>query len=499
MSPPFFNVSEIVDTRYGEMTVTELRLVNGIHHIIGTPTTWQLADYSTSQPKFFMNPEDCNRKLPACKVGDYVTCPYGGAGIVKEVRDVHYVVHLLNWIMADGKSPVCHLQHDVVKLDVKRQKAEAETAKQLVDWRALLTTAVKSKEEAAICFKNKNFDGAKTCYLSALASLNSMGTTLPDTVRAEVLEHTIPCHNNIALCCMKSGKYDESRAFANNVVMLVEALEQQILSGAGHAQGSQGKDTNNGSGSGERTLSMVWVEFKKRGMTFTKLIKDWKKKSLFYMGKAAYLAHDYDQAIEFLSMAIAILVTPLEGSVANALAVCDGNSMEVQALVNDSVYLTTETSANGDVVMKGPVNGTVDNAKNDAAYQQNLKELTDLLQQSKNAKQKQEKKEKATWSKAFAKSAEESALVEESSSSPKKSPSPRSVAASASPTNNTSSQKQKPVAASKEKEDSEDEYEYVDEEEEEGILDKVMGSSYTLPLVAGITALGLFAWLRPKK
>ena len=517
-----FYAGEVISTPYGDCTVNSIR--SATDHcgtsVCCTPTSWELAEYSSSQPRFFMNPTSCTHKL--LKVGDRVTCAYGGAGKISEVRDLHYVVELLNWKLAQGQSPTLYLMHSAVHVDVAAQKAAAEQAAKEKGWRELLDQAAGSKNDAAKLFAKKDFVAAKNSYLAALTTLNSMGTDLPDYLRAEVLEHTIPCHNNVALCCMKSAKYEESICYANNVLMLVNALDEQIYNGRSVAYGGSGDD---------RQLSMVWLAFKKRGMTYMKLIRDWKKKSLFYMGKASLLAHEYDHAIEFLSQALAVLLTPLEGSVNWALANCDGSIQEVKALVNDDLYLTTtESKDSGDVAIKlaGMESKLDEKAEIEKAKQ--VKELNDLLQQAKSEKRRSEKKEKQVWGKAFSKSAEAETAAEEAAAAEQKaaqekaakaakaapakaaaapaafnvdkylqapvasaasvkkkaSESPRSVSASTSP---------KAAAAAEESED--------EDEDEEGVelpfAGKVSTSTLGVGVAVAAVSLGLLAWLRPKK
>ena len=238
----------------------------------------ELAEYSASQPRFYMNTESIS--LVQYKVGDLVWSQYGGEGEIIEVRENHYVVTLKNWQLADGKSPKQYLQYSAIipltckaKVEDVKSKAasggageQSETEKKAKEIREGVDQAAALKSKAAKLFKNEAYGDARQTYLDALELMNKLGYEMPDNFRAEVLEHTIPCHNNIALCCMKDKKYEEAKIYANNGVMLVEALEGQI---------SKGK-------------SLVWDEFQKRGMSLHKLTKDWKKKSLFYKGKVPF-------------------------------------------------------------------------------------------------------------------------------------------------------------------------------------------------------------------
>jgi len=519
-----FYEGEVISTPYGDCTVTSIRPASDICGVTVccTPTSWQLADYSSSQPRFFMNPSACSHKL--LKVGDRVKCAYGGAGRITAVRDLHYVVELFKWKLAQGQSPVLFLMHSAVQVDAAAQKKMMEEAAKEKGWRDLLDQASNSKSEAAKLFAKKDFVGAKNSYLNALTTLNSLGTELPDYLRAEVLEHTIPCHNNVALCCMKSAKYEESICYANNVLMLVNALDEQIYNGRSAVYGGSGD---------HRQCSMVWVAFKKRGMTYIKLIRDWKKKSLFYMGKASLLAQEYDHAIEFLSQALAVLLTPLEGSVNWALATCDGTIQEVQKLVNNDLYLTTtEAKDSGDIAIRLAGMEKLDE-KAEQEKQKQVKELNDLLQQAKTDKKKQEKKEKQTWSRAFSKSAEAETAAEQAAAAEQKAAQEKAEKAAlaaakvapkaAAPTVDVDKYLQPPTAASKspsrvsprtvsasaspkavptpeaEEEESED-----DDDEDEGVQLPVVGKVSAMGLGLGVVGVGALAfaalsWLRPRK
>ena len=324
---------EQVDTPYGVCIVKEVRKATGLTSdiVICTPKTWELAEYSSSQPKFYLNPADV--KPATYRVGQTVISPYGGEGYVESITDSHYVVRLNKWSLADGQSPTQYLQRQAITVD--KQRAENE-----VNWRRLLEDAVNAKDKAANFFKAKDFEAAKESYLTALTKLNGLGTELPDDFRAEVLEHTIPCHNNVALCSMKIKKYDDAVAYANNGVLLISAFETVM------------RETAPANGDLEQSQSNLWKQFQKRGMTYQKLTQEWKKKSLFYKGKALYLGKNYEAAIEQLGLA-----------------------MEVLKL--------------GDA--KGPV------------IDKQIDELADLLNKAKIDKRKESKKEKETWQRAFKK------------------------------------------------------------------------------------------------
>ena len=329
----------VVETPYGRCVVRDQAA--GQNKLLCTPITWQLAEYSSSQPKFYMNEESISPVKYAA--GDLVWSQYGGEGKVERVTESHLVVTLKNWQLADGKSPTQYLQNEAVvplsdhdfvektKMDVVKEKEKNDPKKKRdTELREGIDKAVALKNEAASHFKKSDFSNAQKSYLQALEFMNKMGYDMPDPFRAEVLEHTIPCHNNIALCCIKQKNYDEAKIYANNGVMLIDAMESQI----------------------SKTTSKVWEEFQKRGMSLEKLTKDWKKKSLFYKGKACLLQRDYDGACENFDLAL--------------------------RLVKDDPKLGTQA-----------------------------KELADFFAQAKKLKAVALRKEKDTWKKAFNKNTKE--------------------------------------------------------------------------------------------
>jgi cobalamin biosynthesis Mg chelatase CobN len=95
-----------------------------------------------------------------------------------------------------------------------------------------------------------------------------------------------------------------------------------------------------------------------RGFSIEILSKVWKKKALFLMGKACFLKQDFDEAVEHLERALALI--------------------------------------SGDPNLTGEV-----------------KEVMDLLSQAKQKIQKQSKAEKDMWKKAFTKQQEEEKAAEE--------------------------------------------------------------------------------------
>ena len=54
-------------------------------------------------------------------------------------------------------------------------------------------------------------------YLDHFIYPQYLGESLSNEQKATVFEQTVPCHNNISLCCMQLKSYGESAQFARNV------------------------------------------------------------------------------------------------------------------------------------------------------------------------------------------------------------------------------------------------------------------------------------------
>lgn len=109
------------------------------------------------------------------------------------------------------------------------------------------------------------------------------------------------CNNNIALCCLRLKNFAEAVQFGKNALMLVETLESRI------------------------PQALVWqCLVVTSGMTLDKFRKDWKKKSLFLVGKAELGLCNFQSALDALKAALALIAD--DESLAK-------NSEELRALI----------------------------------------------------------------------------------------------------------------------------------------------------------------------
>ena len=296
---------EVVDCMYGRCRVDEVRADDMVKC---TPLSWRLA--AGQLPVFYLNKESV--KPATVRVGDVVKCNYGGVGSVVEVRETgDYVITLANWKLAQGQSPRLYLQRDSFELSSGLEEGGkgVKSAKQLqreqmTFWKESIQRAGEKKNEANEWFKKGDMDKARELYLEALTTCtqnvgNEMDS-LPDSLRADIFETMVPCHNNVATCYLKQQGFAEVVSFARNGLMLARHMEARI------------------------GQSNVWRKLEARGMTKDKLTKDWIKKSLFLLSRAEMALKEYDEACNHLDTALKLV----EGD-----AAYEKNAAELRALL----------------------------------------------------------------------------------------------------------------------------------------------------------------------
>ena len=102
-------LGNLVKTPYGEGIVVDFRR----QQLVVEPTTWKMA--GGQKPTFYMNPADVR---PVFRVGDAVRTVYGPGEIVKiRESDGFYVVHMRDWKLASGQSPVLYLDERALRIE----------------------------------------------------------------------------------------------------------------------------------------------------------------------------------------------------------------------------------------------------------------------------------------------------------------------------------------------------------------------------------------------
>lgn len=266
MSGPFIPHTSVL-TPYGEGTVVSSQ-TNGI--VVVTPKHWQLA--GNQVPTYYLNRKDVT---PKYKKGDAVTTAYGAGKITNIRTDGMYIVALTNWKLAQSQNPLIYMRDSGFLPPPKEEEFDF--------FATCLSKANEAKAKAGGFFKQGQIEQAKEHYLLCLKAIQSLSSdTLSNKQRAKVFDLTVTSSNNAALCWLRLKKYKECSFFASSALNLIVALEPRMGTGK------------------------VWQCLVKDGMTKDKIFKEWKKKSLFYIGKSELMRRNYQMAIERLKEALEV-------------------------------------------------------------------------------------------------------------------------------------------------------------------------------------------------
>lgn len=159
MTNKIFFIDQEVSTPYGPGRVIGLRGPMGKDQVIVEPSTWTLA--AGQRPKFYMNPSDVTPKL---LIGDEITSGYG-KGKIEEIReDGIYIVSLVDWVLANKKSPKAYLSASSISKFQPKSQQETFNA----SFAAANARAMQSKEQGSLHYKAQEFMQAKLKYGEAM-------------------------------------------------------------------------------------------------------------------------------------------------------------------------------------------------------------------------------------------------------------------------------------------------------------------------------------------
>jgi hypothetical protein len=251
-------IGGIVNTPFGISSITSIeKNDNGrVEQIVCKPLEWKLAQNQI--PTFYLNPNDIKPIRNVSNVNSYtkkqfVMSNYGIGQLNKKRKsDGICEVSLVDWTLANGKNPTLYCKLDnIQKFNAGDRMITKETTIVKEDPRErikkLITDAIASKEKATSLFKQEKFEEAKEEYIKAIQVTQYLGDDIDNDDRATLFEFTVPCHNNVALCCINLKKYEEGVLFAKNSLTMVKAMEARVPD------------------------SLVWQCLLKRGMTEEKV------------------------------------------------------------------------------------------------------------------------------------------------------------------------------------------------------------------------------------
>ena len=242
-------------------------------------------------------------------VGDDVTCRFG-RGVVKNIDRVRgtkkpkYTIELKSWRLSGRSSVICY----VTECSVVRKHTLSE-----MDVFEKVELAQSQKAKATGYFSTKDFDKALMTYATAVDAVRNIqhDSTSTNEVRADLVLAMITCSNNAGTCCVKLQKYEEAAKFAQNALVLIDALYN-------------------------KRRKKIHTILNKEGTLDAKLFGEWRAKSYMIMARSRICQGRVKDAVDILKKAKLVVtkyideITTKNGK-SNALVKASLKSLTVQA------------------------------------------------------------------------------------------------------------------------------------------------------------------------
>ena len=218
---PLYKVGDLVSTVYGDGRIESIRENDAVYVIL--LDHWKLAQGQS--PTLYLQGQSLSRRvsksLKGLSVATKVITPYGN-GVITSIREADNIVVVCpdNWIMADGKPPRFFMNpsHVTVHKDTGNDNSQkSDMVESSVE--AKIKRCIELKNNGSSFFKRKDFENAKIMYTNALTVLQYIGDNLTNEEKASVMEQSVPCHNNMALCSLKLHKWADCEVYAKNVIL----------------------------------------------------------------------------------------------------------------------------------------------------------------------------------------------------------------------------------------------------------------------------------------
>lgn len=186
--------------------VVRKRRADGIFEV--SLTSWTLAN--GRGPVAFL--QETALSLPQQQpfaVGDAVQTAFGEAVVSRARWDGVYECRPKSWTLANNCSPVLYLQPSAMK-PLGKTQIEA-SVQEYID------RANASKTEGNELFKEKKYEEAALSYLRALNLIRFVPEELKNSEKAQIIELSVPTHNNLASCYVRMRQPVEAITNATNV------------------------------------------------------------------------------------------------------------------------------------------------------------------------------------------------------------------------------------------------------------------------------------------
>jgi len=151
--------------------------------------------------------------------------------------------------------------------------------------------AQRQKASAAKVFKDKQHQHALNLYAGAVDSVRFVqhDASSSNETRADLIEVMVTCSNNAATCCAQLGRWLEAAKFAQNALILLDALIDK-----------QGLNIH--------TILTKEVKDGGCGLCNSKIFGEWRVKSYIVLARSLAEKKDYSGAIEILRRARNVIV-----------------------------------------------------------------------------------------------------------------------------------------------------------------------------------------------
>ena len=262
----------IVNTPYGRGLVIRTRPEDDVKEV--EMLEW---DQFAKKPQQKMMYTSINYPSVQCKVGDDVVCEYGRGRVtdISKVDDsksaLKYTIELASssWMISGRKPVVCNTC-DPPRVVRKHTPLEMNPHEKITHSKSYKTKATKY-------FTEKDYNQALSTYAEAVNVVRNVqhDHTSTNEVRADLVVIMITCSNNAATCCIKLGKWSEAKKFAQNALILADALYNK-----------KGKK--------------IHTLLNKEGTIDAKLFGEWRVKSYLITARAYFEEGNVKEAITLL-------------------------------------------------------------------------------------------------------------------------------------------------------------------------------------------------------
>jgi tetratricopeptide (TPR) repeat protein len=208
-------------------------------------------------------------------VGDDVITVYGRGRIIGLNTHTHTViVELVSWRLAQRSTVKCYLDMDQVQVVRTKTLHEMDQAWERVQY------AQECKRQATEFFASKNYEQALACYMRAVDAVRHVqhDANSSNETRADLVLVMVTCCNNAATCCIHLQKYDLAIQYAQNALVLINALYEN------------------------RGLKIHSI-LRREGLSDAKLFGEYKVKALLMIAKGLAERGEYASAMDSLKQA----------------------------------------------------------------------------------------------------------------------------------------------------------------------------------------------------